>query len=478
MIPARPARRTRAALLLATCALALQACASVPDLGPAPTPRAAPTASFDLPQAEWPADSWWRAYGDPQLDALIQEGLAGSPDMAQAAARVRKADAIARQSGAARLPSLTANARMTQAKQSYNNGQPAGAVPQGWNDTGQASLELTYDLDLWGKARASLAAATSEADAARTDAANARLAISTAIASAYADLARLHADAQAAAQALKARTETEDLMAQRAAAGLETDAAVKRASASRATAMADAAASVENLALARNRLAALMGAGPERAMRITPPNLGMEWSFGLPADVATGLMGRRPDLVAARTRAEAAAERIKVAKADFYPSVRLSALIGVQSLGVDWLTKSGSGYGSVGPAVSLPIFSGGRLEGAYGAARADYDAAVAAYDATLVRALQEVADATVSAAALQPRVGRTREALEASEQAYALTLTRYRGGLATYLDVLSAEDAMIASRRAMAQLEARAFSIDVALVKALGGGFRAPTAQS
>ena len=145
----------------------------------------------------------------------------------------------------------------------------------------------------------------------------------------------------------------------------------------------------------------------------------------------------------------------------------------MQALGLDWLTRSGSDQGSIGPAVSLPIFDGGRLQGAYRGSRAEYDLAVASYDAVLVRALQETADAAASARALGGRLTASRQALAASRQAYDLAEARYRGGLMSYLDVLAAEDALIANRRAVADLESRAFSLDVALVKALGGGFRA-----
>lgn len=469
----RPAARSLRAVFLGACAtFTLAACATVPELGPKPQPKTFSPPAIDLPQAPWPADAWWVAYNDPQLAQLIEEALADSPDMATAAARIRKADAVAQQAGAARYPSLTAQGQATRTRRSQNDGLPESIVPNGWNTAAQGSLQLSTELDLWGKTRASLAAATSEAEAARADAANARLALSTAVAAAYADLAGLHAEAFTAAQALRSRAETEDLMTQRHAQGLETLAAVKRATANRAQAMSDLAAAAEGLAIGRNRLAALTGKGPLRAAQIAAPALNMTWRFGLPGDLSTELVGRRPDVVAARLRTEAAARKIKVAKADFYPSVRLSALIGVQALGVERLTSATSTYGSMGPAVSLPLFTGGALRGAYRGARADYDMAVAAYDAALIKALNEVADAAVMAAALEPRAIRVREALHAAEDAYSLTLARYRGGLATYLEVLSAEDAVIAARRAQADLETRAFSVDIALVKALGGGFR------
>jgi len=472
------ARRPRALALLFASALALPGCASAPDLG-ASSPLgsgalARPQASFQASaQAAWPADAWWRAYGDPQLDALIDEALAGAPDMAQAAARVKAAEALAQQAGAARLPSLSANARASQVKQSQNNGVPAAFVPDGWRDTGQATLDLSWELDFWGKNRKSLDAALSSAEAARADAAGARLVLSTSVATAYGDVARLHADRDAAEEALAARDATLQLIAQRAAEGLETRAAVKRAESGRATAAADLAAVDEQLALARNRIAALVGQGPDRGLVLRRPVQPALRGIGLPAHLQADLLGRRPDLAAARLRAEAAASRVGAARADFYPNVRLSGLIGFQSLGLDMLTKAGSAYGSVGPAISLPIFSGGRLQGAYRGARAEYDLAVASYDATLVRALQEVADVAASQAALRPRLDRSREALAAADAAHELALARYRGGLSSYLDVLAAEDALIAARRSVAGLETRAFTLDVALAKALGGGFQA-----
>jgi NodT family efflux transporter outer membrane factor (OMF) lipoprotein len=218
-----------------------------------------------------------------------------------------------------------------------------------------------------------------------------------------------------------------------------------------------------------------MGAGPDRGLSISRPSANAR-AFGLPANLQADLIGRRPDIVAARLRAEAASQRIKVAKADFYPNINLSAVIGLQSFGLDMLNRSGSTYGSVGPAISLPIFSGGRLEGAYRGARADYDGAVAAYDATLTRALNDVADVAVSQRALAERLAQSRLALAASEDAYRLAAARYRAGLSTYLDVLSAEDDLTANRRAVADLETRAFALDVALVRALGGGFHSPLA--
>jgi outer membrane protein TolC len=146
-------------------------------------------------------------------------------------------------------------------------------------------------------------------------------------------------------------------------------------------------------------------------------------------------------------------------------------MIGFQSLGLENLTNNGSTLGSAGPALSLPIFSGGRLRGQLHASEAEYDEAVASYERTIVQALQEVAEAATSQRALQGELARTREAVDASREAWRIQNDRYTGGLASYLEVLSAEDSLLTTLRAQSDLQARAVTLDVALVRALGGGY-------
>lgn len=454
----------------------LAACATVPPTGKIVSPTAAASLdsreSLAAADAPWPADGWWKAYGDAQLDTLIDEALSRSPDLAAARARLAKAEALAGESRAALAPQLTADGQLQAVKQSYNNGFPAAFVPRGYRNSAQATLNLTYDLDLWGGHRATLAAVIGQARAAEVDGQAARLTLSAAVAEAYGDLAQGHADLDAARDALRIRQETLTLIESRLASRLENRGALLRAQSGVATATAQVAAIEESVALTRNRIAALLGEGPDRGLAIKRPETASLRAMGLPADVRVALVGRRPDLAAARLRAEAAGKRIKAAKADFYPNIQLSAYFGLQSLGLDAFTRTGSDVGGIGPAITLPIFDGGRLRAAYGAAGADYDSAVADYDQILVRALREVADAAASSRALTVRLDESRKALEASRQAHEIALQRYRGGLSNYLDVLTAEDALIADQRAVADLQARAFLLDIALTRALGGGFQ------
>ncbi|MBV8636071.1 MAG: efflux transporter outer membrane subunit [Burkholderiaceae bacterium] len=458
--------------------LALGGCAQVPKLGEAPklkpVQQLQSDQSFSGPTAAWPGDHWWQAYGDAQLDALINEALDGSPNLALAEARLRMAQASIQGAQAPLMPEVNGTASIAEAKQSYNYLMPRAALPQGWNDYGQATLNMSWELDFWGKNHAALAAATSEERAAEAEVAQTRLVLSTSVASAYAELLHLFTVRDTAVASVTLRGETVELFRQRYANGLETLASVRQVEARYAAAEAALLGVDERIALQRNAIAALVGAGPDRGLAITRPAVEFAGGNGLPANLSMELLGRRPDIVAARLRTEAAAKRIDQQKAGFYPSVNLMAFVGVQALDINKMTKSGSGFGGVGPAISLPIFNTNGLQAQYRGARADYDAAVSVYDATLTNALHEVADAATSRKALDGELAATRASLAAAVDAYQIVDQRYKGALATYLDVLSAEDALVAAQRAVADVETRALELDVALVRALGGGYQTP----
>ncbi len=464
--------RTLAGLLGAT---ALSACATLPPETPAriATPAQAYAVAQSLAGSEraWPADAWWTAYGDSQLNGLMAEALAGSPSLAAAAARVRKAQSS---EGHGRLlPVISANGEVQDSKLSYNNGFPKAFVPKGYQDYGRATLDFSWELDFWGRNRSAVAAAVSETRAAEADAAEARLMLSTNVAAAYADLARFYAERDVTARALEVVGETSALVKSRVDNGLDTLGEQRQAEAEPLQAKANLAAIDEQIALTGDRLAALIGAGPDRGQALARPGVSALKPIGVPAEIAANLVGRRPDVTAARWRAEAAALRIHEAKAAFYPDINLAAFIGVQALKLNNLTSVGSDIGSVGPAVSLPIFNGGRLKAGLRAAEADRDIAVAGYDAAVAEAFRQVADVVASSRALQSQAASSRAALAASEDAYRIARLRYQGGLSTYPAVLLAEQGVLARRRTVADLDARALTLDVALVRALGGGFHA-----
>lgn len=443
------------------------ACASVPNLGPAPEMRPASeyaaSASLSPTGTPWPDEGWWLRYNDPQLNQLIEEGIAGSPDIEAAAARFRTARGFAQQAGAALLPTVDAFGTSEFTKQG-----DAKLL-----SNGSAGLSLSFDLDLWGKNRAALAAATSDAEAAGYELAQARLVLTTGIASTYADLAQLYRQRDTLESALQIRSETLKLVSQRVHIGLDTRAELKQAEGRVSEARDDLAANGEAISLTRNALAALIGKGPDRGLSIQRPTVAGFAAQGIPANATIDLIGRRPDIAAYRAAAEAGSSRIKEARAAFYPNINITALLGLSAFGIGDIFSSSSSFGSVSPAVTLPIFHGGALQGQYRGARGRYDEAVALYNRQVITALRETADAVTSRRALDARLIESRSALASFEEANNLARMRYESGLSTYLDVLSAEESVLGARLNVAALETRAFVLDVALVRALGGGFAA-----
>lgn len=471
--------RTRQGWLILGLPILLAACAQVPEWsGKASLTQPVPDAlqaARNTPRMDWPTQQWWQRYGDAQLDQLIAEALETAPDMAAAAARVRQAKAMLGVRESASAPQLSARASASEDKLSYNHLSPDAFTPRGMNDYGRATLDLSWSLDLWGKQRAAVAAAAGELAAREADAAQARLLLSSDVASAYAQLLRLAANEQTLEQSVKVRQVTANLFAERYANGLENKGSVHSANARLAAARAELSQMQEQVALQRNSIAALMGAAPDRGaqIQIDTERLHSLWQqrWALPEQLSANLLGRRPDVVAARLQAQALESRVAAQQAEFYPDVNLSAFIGVQSLGLDMLTKSGSSIASIGPAISLPIFNGGRLRSELGAARARYDEAAAQYRSTLNRALQEVADNATSQRALQQQLTAMEQAVEAATEAQRVARNRYEGGLARYLDVLSAEDQLLASVRQLVDVQSRALTLDIALHRALGGGW-------
>ena len=462
--------------LLPISVLVLSACAQAPDQNLAAPKQAAAYASansFEVGnKVSWPENKWWLRYNDAQLNALVDEAIHDSPSLKAAAARLKSAEGLAQQAGASRYIQAGMALSASESKVSYQ--YQAYAPPKNWNDYGSATLNFSYDFDFWGKNKAAVAAATSDFAAAQAESATANLMISTSLVQSYAELARLYANRDTAVTALDIRKKTVSLLQQRFSNGLETQGAVRQAEALRANAEAELLSIDESIALQKNALAALLGKGPDRGLSIARPGVKLQQSFGLPKEAGVGLLGHRPDVTASRWRAESAAKRIGIAKAQFYPDVSLSAFIGYQAFGLDNLTRSGNDAGSIGPALYLPLFTGGRLQGQLTTAEAAYEEAVANYNNTVTQAFHDVADVVTSSKALTARLQKTQEAVDAAQDAYQIANNRYRGGLATYLDVLTAEDALLGSQRALVNLQSRSFSLDVALVHALGGGYQAP----
>lgn len=456
-------------------------CAPLPALGPVDGARAPESLqsaqSFRAPEAAWPTDTWWEKYHDPQLTQLIAEGLADAPDLKIAQARLKRAEAASQSVGSVLYPQLTGNATVYGQEMSSNYITPPAYTPQGWYSYGQATLNFNWEIDFWGKNRSALAAAVSDSQARRAELAQARLILTTAIARSYAELARLMADRATTEKALEIRTKTWTLFNERQQQGLENIGAVSQAASKKYLAENDLVQIDIRIAETRNRLAALVGAGPDRGLQITPPQTLLQVDYALPTDVGINLVGRRPDIVATRWQAEAGQSRIEQRKAMFYPNVNLAAFVGVQSLGINRLVESGSYTSNAGPAIYLPIFLGGKLRADLAMARAEYDENVANYEKTLIQALNEVADVAAGLKQLQKQITLADQSVAAQTRGVQVAVNRYRGGLANYLDVLIAEDELLNNWRVQTDVRTRAFILDVALIKALGGGYQTDPAR-
>jgi len=461
----------------------LAGCASTHGLAPATQPRDPDSlqASRSLQPASdaaFPTQDWWKAFGDPQLDALVDEALAGAPSLAMADARVRQAIAQAGLADAARKPTVAATAQYSGVLIPESvAGEELGGEYKGITLLG---LNFKYSPDLWGGHEARWRAALGQARAAEVEAQAARLTLSSNIARAYIALAQAHAAHDTAAADAARASKLLDLGRQRVKAGLDNQLQLRNAEAAVASAQQQAQAAQQQIDMARNAIAALLGKGPDRGLDIATPALLATPSPGVPAVLPSELLGHRPDVVAARWRVESAAHGIKASKADFYPTVNLSALVGLASGHLSDLFTSDALLAQGGPALSLPIFDGGRLRNQLAKSDADYDLAVASYDQTLSTALREVADALQAMRSLDAQLASARRARDAARSAWELATTRYRAGLSTQLDVLGAQRPLLQLDQQLVALRAQRLSAAVDLDRALGGGLSltAPTEEN
>jgi len=470
----------RICLLASSLALALSGC--VDRGGWQPTPQLAPqalslshtVADAEIEPAAWPADGWWRRYGDAQLDALVGEALTGSPSLATAQARLRAAHAQAVAARAARLPTTAANAEATRQRyaQDYLFPPPFGGS---YVNDGHVALDFGWDLDFWGRNRALLAAARSGVAAAEADRAAARLALAVAVVQAYIQLDLQYALLDVTNDNLKQQQSILELTQQRVSAGLENSARVKQSEGQVALTRAAVAYVEASVELARNQLADLVAAGPDRGAQLRRPQLSPPASIALPSVLPADLLGRRPDVAAARAQVESAGYGVKAAEADFYPNVNLTAFAGFQSIELSQLFEPANRILGAGAAVSLPVFNRGALRGALEARQAQVDRSVAQYNQTLLDAVREVADVVVNWRGLERETREQQEALADAQRSYDLTTERYRAGLDNYLSVLSSQNQVLTAQGLGAELEARRLAFSVDLVRALGGGYAPPT---
>lgn len=456
--------------------LTLLAACGAPDLQPKSQPMAldvtasvALPASVTLSAAQWPSAAWWQRFGDAQLDRFVQRALADSPTLRLARARIDQANAMSAVAGAADEAHVDTAAGSSRQRFSAHGTTPQ-PVAGTWNFVTQATIGVQYELDFWGRNSKHLAAELDRQHAAEVDAAAARLILATSVVQAYIALGNIDDTIQLEQAQLQRQQAIATLVQSRQRAQLDSQVDVKQALSTIPLRRVAIATLQERRELLQHELAALQGIPAGSDFSMQPPSLRLPQQVTVPSTVPAELIGRRPDVVAQRWRVQASQHDIKVAQANFYPNINLSAFIGLQSLGFEHLDEYGNRIVGVGPALSLPLFDGGRRRAGLALQDAHYDAAVETYNSTVLAALRDVADQLSGLKWLATRLQEQRQALDTAQSTADLVRQRYRAGLGNYIQVLVAQDAVLQRRRVLQDLQSQALSLDAALSRALGGG--------
>ncbi len=418
---------------------------------------------------------WWTSLGDPRLNALVEQALKDHPSLSAARARLGRVRSLAEQTRAAHGVQLGVTADATRERFSEKGIYPAPLAGDYWN-LGNVQAGASWELDLFGRQDADWQAALGQERAARAEAVAVRLSLATQVTRSYVNLARLVAQQEVAQRALGQRQEMAQLTRQRVDAGLDTQVERSQAEAAVPDARAQVTALDEQILLARHQLAALTAQPPEALATLSPRLADLKLE-AVPAQLSADLLGRRPDVVAARWRVEAAVQDVRSARAQFYPNVNLTAFAGLSAIGLDRVLDLGSRQFGVGPALRLPILDGGRLRAQLKGRQADLDASVAQYNTSVIEAVREVADALGSLPAQARQSDEVAQAQAGAERAHAFARDRYQAGLTPYLVVLNTETQVLAQRRQAVELLARRLDTHVQLMRALGGGWREGEAE-
>ncbi|MNJ26889.1 Multidrug resistance outer membrane protein MdtP precursor [compost metagenome] len=478
-----PRRIIRALNALSACALSLTLSGCIGTWGIAPQSKTlqANTLTTDAAireaarDAHWPDQQWWRAYGDPQLDRWIALAVQDSPSMAMAAARVREAKAMAGVVESAEK--LQVNGQSTLKRHNWPEDQFYGPGALSGSNTwdNNAALGFSYALDLWGRERNASEQAVDMAHMSVAQARQAQLELQNNIVKVYIQLSLHFAQRDIVKAELEQQEQILALAERRLAGGIGTHFEVSQAQTPLPETHRQLDAMNEEIALARNQLAALAGKGPGEGAQLQRPQLALGTALKLPSALPAELVGQRPDVVASRWQVAAQARGIDVAHAGFFPNVDLVGGLGFMATGggaLEFLTGRKFNY-NVGPAISLPVFDGGRLRSQLGVASAGYDIAVARYNQTVVEALKGISDQLIRRESMNEQQHFAAESVASAQKTYDIAMIAFQRGLTDYLNVLNAQTMLFRQQQIQQQVQAARLSAHAELVTALGGGLGA-----
>jgi NodT family efflux transporter outer membrane factor (OMF) lipoprotein len=413
------------------------------------------------------SSQWWEIFRDPRLSGLEEAVVAGNQDLKIAEARYRQARAMIRFNRAAQYPAITVGPGINSIK--YSDHKPY--LPGNLSSTGDFVLpfDVSYEADLWGRIRRTVAAAREESQASAADLAAALLSIQGEVAFDYFELRSADAQQRLLDETVKAYSDAVQLTANRFHGG----AAPKSDLAQAQTQLDSARAQDTDIGVQRaqyeHAIATLLGK-PPASFSIPAEQVPLE-PPAIPVGLPSELLERRPDIAAAERRVAAANEQIGIAKAAFYPSVILGAALGLEGTSItDWLNWP-SRFWAVGASAAQTLFDAGRRRATSEAALADYDASVAAYRETTLTAFQQVEDNIAALRILEREETQQRDAVASAQESLQIFTNRYQGGVDNYLQVIVAQTTLLNNRRTEIDILRRRMDASVLLIKALGGGW-------
>jgi NodT family efflux transporter outer membrane factor (OMF) lipoprotein len=454
-------------------ALLLTACVAAPPTTPQLKELAPETLGLGAAAAPQFPDAWWTAFRDPQVDRLAGLLVSGNPTLAGAIAKIRAAESDAAAAGAAALPQLTLDGQeqRTLFSKDYIIPPPYGGSYRWY---GQVEGNLSWNLDFWGKQKDLIAKAGDNANAAMLDAQGARLALSGAFAQTYIGLYLAYANGDIADATVAEREEILKLTQGRFNAGLENGSAVEQAKALVALARVDRQRYAAQREMDVHAIAALTGQGASAYAGFVRPVPDLDAALPLPETLPADLLSRRPDILAARARVDAAVQGREAAHADFYPDINLAAFAGFQAIGLSNLVTGNAFTMGIGPAIHLPIFDAGKIRAQYAGATAALDVAVSDYNGAVLNAVKQTADAMTEVKSLAGQRADQQAALDSAGRAFKLAEERYRSGLSGQIPMLTAEATLLTARQEMAGLVAQSAIQRITLLLSVGGGFNPP----
>jgi len=463
-----------ARMACALTALGLAGCMVGPNYERAPQPL--PANYPDQPALAAGASSdttlrpdWWMLYGDATLDRLVATALNDNVDVAQAVARIEEADAQLREVNAALFPEIDLGAV---AARSRSSGAVTTPVPIRLTNDFRLALSTSFEIDFWGRLRRLVESARAQALATHYAKDVVTLSLAGLTTQAYFSLRSLDAQIAATRETLKTRDDYYGIVQRRSAAGLASDLDVNQALGVRAEASAQLKELVRQRALAEHLLATLTG---DLTLKIAPGDLAqLPVAPVPPPGMPSLLIERRPDIRLAEQNLIAANAQIGVAKAALLPKISLTGLLGGESQDLASLVNVGGRIWTIGMALSLPIFTAGRLNAEVEATTAREKEAVATYQKSIQTGFREVADALTNIEQTTAMQTDLQTSVDAATNALRLATRRYEVGYAPYLDILDAQRTLNVAQLALIRNRQSLLSSSVDLMKALGGGWTDP----